>query len=481
MNRSSQYRISGEFIAESAGGDLIAGPGLDAAEGASIDSRTIRAGQVFFAIRGSRHDGHDHLAEAVGKGAVGLVVERHRVADALAAAGGAPDRVFVVRVDETISALGRVAAAWIGILAPRTLAVTGSVGKTTTKNLLAAALGVRYETLATRGNLNNLLGLPLTVLSLVPSHEAVVLEMGMSAPGEIEALCRIAPPDIGLVTAVAPVHLEGLGSLDAVARAKSELVVALSPEGVAVLNADDPRVLAMRAVAPGRVLTFGRAAGADVRIVAVQVDSLGHPAVELVAAGQLVRVTPRLVGAHQSVNVAAALAGAMAADVPLREAAEAMADVAPGRHRLEVIQAGPVRVIDDCYNASPTSVTAALQVLSAIAAPGGRIAVLGDMLELGAATDTAHLAIGRGAFTAGVDTLIAVGKFADRVSVGARDAGLPAPRCFQAPDAIAAATLVLALVRPGDTVLVKGSRGVGLEHVVGALVDRAKGHGTEAN
>jgi UDP-N-acetylmuramoyl-tripeptide--D-alanyl-D-alanine ligase len=481
MNRSSQYRISGEFIAESTGGDLIKGPGLDAAAGASIDSRTTRVGQVFFAIRGPRHDGHDHLAEAVRKGAVGLVVERDRVADALAAAAGAPDRVFVVRVDETTAALGRVAAAWIGILVPRTLAVTGSVGKTTTKDLLAAALSVRFETLATRGNLNNLLGLPLSVLSLVPSHEAIVLEMGMNAPGEIEALCRIAPPDIGLVTAVAPVHLEGLGSLDAVARAKSELVVALPPEGIAVLNADDPRVLAMRSVAPGRVLTFGQAADADVRIVAVQVDSLGHPAVELLARGQSVRVTTRLVGAHQAPNVAAALAGALAAEVPLREAAEAMADVAPGRHRMEVVQAGAVRVIDDCYNASPKSVAAALQVLSAIAAPGGRIAVLGDMLELGAATDTSHLAIGRAAFAAGVDTLIAVGKYADRVSVGARDAGLPATRCFQAPDAIAAATLALALVRPGDTVLIKGSRGVGLEHVVGALVDRAKGHGNEAN
>ncbi len=481
MNRSSQYRISGEFIAESATGDLIKGPGLDASAGASIDTRTIRGGQVFFAIRGPRHDGHDHLADAVRNGAVGLVVERNRVADALAASAIAPDRVFVVRVDDTMQALSQVAAAWIRILVPRTLAVTGSVGKTTTKDLLAAALGTRYETLATLGNLNNLLGLPLTVMGLVPSHEVVVLEMGMNAPGEIEALCRIAPPDIGVVTSVAPVHLEGLGSLDAVARAKEELVVALHPSGVAVLNGDDPRVAAMRAAAPGRVLTFGQAADADVRIVTVLVDPLGRLTVDLSVGGEQVRVVTGLVGAHQAANVAAAMAGAVAAGVPPQEAADAMASVTPGRHRMEILHAGPVRVIDDCYNASPKSVNAALEVLATIAVPGGRVAVLGDMRELGAATDTAHLEIGRAAASAGVDTLIAVGKFADRVSVGARDAGLASTRCFQAPDAIAAATLALALVRPGDTVLVKGSRGVGLEHVVGALIDRAKGHGTDTN
>jgi len=172
MNRSSQYRISGEFVAESTAGDLVKGPGLDADAGASIDSRTLRAGQVFFAIRGPRHDGHDHLAEAVARGAVGLVVERDRVGDALAASGPATDRVFVVRVEDTQRALAQVAAAWIRILVPRTLAVTGSVGKTTCKDLLAAAMGARFETLATRGNQNNLLGLPLTVLGLVPSHEA---------------------------------------------------------------------------------------------------------------------------------------------------------------------------------------------------------------------------------------------------------------------------------------------------------------------
>lgn len=481
MNRSSQYRISGEFVAESTAGDLVKGPGLDADAGASIDSRTLRAGQVFFAIRGPRHDGHDHLAEAVARGAVGLVVERDRVGDALAASGPATDRVFVVRVEDTQRALAQVAAAWIRILVPRTLAVTGSVGKTTCKDLLAAAMGARFETLATRGNLNNLLGLPLTVLGLVPSHEADVLEMGMNAPGEIEALCRIAPPDVGVVTTVAPVHLEGLGTLDAVARAKAELVRAVPASGVVVLNADDPRVLAMREVASARVVTFGRAPDADVRIVDVAVDASGRPTVTLSVHGRAIAVRPLLVGAHHATNIAAAMAAAVAADVPPQDAAAAMAAVGPGRHRLEVVQAGPIRVIDDCYNASPRSVSAALEVLATIAVAGSRVAVLGDMLELGAATDTAHLEVGREAARTGVDTLIAVGRFADRVTVGARDAGMPATRCFQAPDAIAAATVALALVRPGDTVLVKGSRGVGLEHVVGALVDRSKGHGAEAN
>ncbi len=476
MNRTSQYPISGEFIAESTGGDLVKGPGLDARAGVSIDTRSLRAGQVFFAIRGPRHDGHDHLVEAVQQGAVGLVVDSTRLADAMVASGAAPDRVFVVAVEDTQQALAQVAAAWIRILVPRTLAVTGSVGKTTTKDLLAAAVGARYETLATRGNLNNLLGLPLTVLSLVPAHEAVVLEMGMNVPGEIEALCRIAPPEIGIVTTVAPVHLEGLGSLDAIAAAKAELVRALPAGGVAVLNADDPRVAGMRELASCRVVTFGRAPEADVRILDVVVDGVGRMDTVLDCFGEPVRVVTSLVGAHHAHNVAAAMAGAMAVGVSAQQAADAMKVVQPGRHRMEVLQAGAVRVIDDCYNASPRSVQAALDVLAGIAAAGRRVAVLGDMLELGDASDVAHLDAGRQAVARGVDTLIAVGKFADRMAIGARDAGLASTRCFVAPDAIAAATLLMALVRPGDTVLVKGSRGVGLEHVVGALVDRGKGH-----
>ena len=325
MTRTSTMRLSGEFIAESTAGTLVLGPGLYAEGGASIDSRTAAHGEVFFAIHGPRFDGHEFLLPAVERGVAGLVVKKGRETDALRAAAANPGRVFIVTVEDTETALCRTAAAWVEVMSPVIVAVTGSVGKTTTKDLARAVIASGRETLATTGNRNNRLGLSLTCLRLVPRHEVLVAEMGMNHPGEISDLCRIAPPRIGVVTSVAAVHLEGLGTLDAVAAAKAELVRALPPHGTAILNADDPRVLAMGGLTRAHVTTFGAAEGVDVRIAGVRLESDGRPTVALEVEGAQYEASPGLVGAHHAGNVAAALAAGLAVGIDPARACEAMA------------------------------------------------------------------------------------------------------------------------------------------------------------
>lgn len=470
MMRTSTFRLSGEFIAESCAGRLVRGVGIVAEKGVSIDSRTIEAGAVFVAIKGPRFDGHDFLCEAVRKGAVGLVVDQGHEQEALAAASAAPDTVFVVTVSDTTVALEALARAWVDVLGVTTVAITGSVGKTTTKDLTAAALGARYEVHSTSGNQNNRYGLPLTCMQLVPKHEVLVVEMGMSGRGEIAELANIVRPKVGVITCVAPVHLEQLGSLEAIAEAKSELVQTLPDNGTAILNADDPLVANMRVKTRARVLTFGRAEGAHVRVVDIQMASDGKPTVFFEVGGRRLSSQLSLVGAHHAHNAAAALAAALAMDVDPNEACAAMFNVNPQKHRMAVIQAGTIRVVDDCYNASPRSVAAALETLKNMRVGGRRVAILGDMLELGTATEEAHREIGRLAWAAGVDLLIAVGKNSELVCQGALKAGLMPHAVFTAPDAIAAANIAITLLKPRDTVLVKGSRAVGLELVVGAIV-----------
>ena len=480
MMRTSTFRLTGEFIAESCGGRLVHGPGVCAEAGVSIDSRTVATGQAFLAVRGPRFDGHDFLAAAIARGAAGLIVDEARAPEAMEAVRGAPERAFVVAAPDTVRALTSVATAWAEVMAPTVVAITGSVGKSTTKDLCGAICATRYDVLATSGNLNNRLGLSLTCLKLAPRHEALVVEMGMNAPGEIAELCGIARPTVGVVTCVAAVHLERLGTLDAVARAKAELVERLPPEGKAVLNADDERVARMRGDTTAAVLTFGTAPGADVRIAKVSVGPDGRPTVTLEVRGEMLETRLALVGAHHAYNAAAALAAGLAVGVDPAAACAALETVTPGKHRMTALCAGTIRVIDDCYNASPKSVAAALDALKAMTVAGRRVAVLGDMLELGGATEEAHVAAGRDAAAAGAECLVAVGRNSALVRRGAIDAGLALSSVFEAPDNITAASLVVNLVKPRDTVLVKGSRGVGLEHVVDALVARFGGAESQA-
>jgi UDP-N-acetylmuramoyl-tripeptide--D-alanyl-D-alanine ligase len=437
----------------------------------SIDSRTLEAGALFVAVRGARFDGHDFLAEAAGRGALAALVHR----DAPAPAG-----LPLVRVADTTRGLSDLARHVRRAADVPLVGVTGSVGKTTTKDVTAHLLSTRGPVLKTEGNLNNQYGLPLTLLRLAPEHTAAVVELGMSAPGEIRALAALAEPDVATITRIAPVHLEFFPSVDAIAAAKAEILEGLRPGGTAVLNRDDPRVRAIGEGFRGRVVWFGRDRRSDVSAEDERVEGgagdgrSSGPSGEgtmatLRVAGCAVDVTLPLLGPHFVQNFLAAAAAAHVLGVSAEAMAQAALSLRPARHRGEVVRLGEgVTLLDDCYNSSPEALEAAVAALALV--PGRRrVAVLGDMLELGPSGPALHREGGR-ALAGRVDALLGVGPLAKEIVEGAREAGLTALEHFAtAADAVAA---LPALVRPGDAVLVKGSRGVKLEAVVAALAAR---------
>jgi UDP-N-acetylmuramoyl-tripeptide--D-alanyl-D-alanine ligase len=448
-------------------GALVGGHPEAVVRGVSIDSRTCAPGDAFFAIQGHHRDGHAFVADARARGAGAAVVSRPP--GELALPGDFP----VVLVEDTTAALQRLAAFHRDRLALPVVAITGSMGKTTTKELAALVLARRYRVLKAAGSFNNQWGLPLTLLTLEPTHEAAVLELGMNAFGEIAALARLARPSVGVVTAIAPAHLAGVGTLEGVQKAKGELVEAIPLDGVVVLNADDPLVLALARAARGRVVTYGQAAAADVRLGAVTVAPDGL-AFTLTAGGARADVRLPLAGRHNAWNATAAAVVGTALGVPLEAAAAALAGAAPVRGRLHWRSAGGVRILDDTYNANPASLRAALDALAA--RPGGRIwVVFGDMLELGPAGDTAHAEAGRWIAAAGAAGLATTGVAARRTGEAARDAGCPDVAAGETPEA--AAAHVAARVAPGDRVLVKGSRGMRMERAAEALVRHLGGEG----
>ena len=427
--------------------------------GVSIDSRTMEPGQLFFAIAGPRFDGHDFLADVAAKGAAAAVVHRHL---------DAPPALPLIRVAETTRALGDLARHGRLASALPVVAITGSVGKTTTKDMTAALLALRGPVLKTEGNLNNQYGLPLTLLRLRPEHTAAVLEMGMSAPGELRALSAIARPDIAVITRVAPVHLEFFPSVDAIAEAKAEVLDGLPGDGVAVLNGDDPRVRRVGEARQKRIVWFGRDRRHDVSAERWRGTPFGMR-FDLRIGGQTVDIALPLPGPHFVMNFLAAAAVAHLQGIAPEAMAAAATHMTAGRHRGEVrrLREG-VTLLDDCYNSSPDALEAA--VVALLMAPGRRrVAILGDMLELGPRGPALHRE--RGASLADrVDVVVGVGPLAKEILEGARSAGLPAASLHHFDDAGAAAAAIASIVERGDAVLVKGSRGLRLETVVDRLV-----------
>jgi UDP-N-acetylmuramoyl-tripeptide--D-alanyl-D-alanine ligase len=351
--------------------------------------------------------------------------------------------------------------------------VTGSIAKTSTKEAVAAVLGARFRTLRNEGNQNNEIGLPLTVLRLGPEHEAAVLEMGMYVGGEIAELARIARPRIGVVTAVQAVHLSRIGSIEAIEAAKGELLEALPADGTAILNADDPIVRTMGRRSIARSLTYGFADDADVGAEAVESAGLdGMRFVLRTDRGRQAVAIPTL-GRLSVHNALAAAAVGRAAGLSVDEIATGLASGWSAPHRVAIVRIGGVTVIDDAYNASPRSVESALDLLAGL--PGRRIAVLGQMLELGDASEAGHRAVGETA-AATVERLVVVGRAAAPIAEGARAAGLDPDRVHLVPDTEAAVDLLAPRLRDGDVVLVKASRGAALERVVEGL-RRELGHG----
>jgi UDP-N-acetylmuramoyl-tripeptide--D-alanyl-D-alanine ligase len=359
-----------------------------------------------------------------------------------------------------------MAADWRRRFDPLVVGVTGSIAKTSTKEAVAAVLGIAMPTLRNEGNLNNEIGLPLTVLRLRGKHRAAVLEMGMYVGGEIADLARIGQPEIGIVTAVQPVHLSRIGTIDAVEKAKGELVEALPEDGVAILNADDERVRRMASRTRARSVTYGFAPDADVRAVGVVSRGADGMAFRLLAPGVDREVAIPSLGRLAVHNALAAAATALAAGIPDEMIVAGLAAGWSAPHRGELVRAGEVTIVDDSYNASPGSVAAALELLAGM--PGRRIAVLGEMLELGSEQEAGHRRVGETAAEL-ADRLVVVGDGAAAIADGARLAGMPADAIATVADRDAARERLLEDLRPGDVVLVKASRGIALDVLVDEL------------
>ena len=443
-------------MARLAGGTLEVGaPTVAFDGGVSIDSRTLRRGDLFFAISGPRHDGHDYLREVVLKGAAGVVIQKE---------SKVPPPAFAIRVRDTTRALQDLASGFRKSRAVQVVAVTGSMGKTTTKEAAASAIGSTKRVLKSEGNLNNFYGLPLSLLKL-EQEEVAVLEMGMSGPGEIARLTEIARPDVGVLTNVAEVHLEFLGTVSAIAEAKGELFRGLPAGATAVVNADDPLVLDQARRFSGRKVHFGVEEEADVRGSAIRATREGLR-FKAVFRGEEVGIESVLRGRHNVYNLLAGLAAASALDVPFRDAARALSGLRPAWHRGERVDFGRGFVlVDETYNSSPRALRFALEALSEEEAVR-RVAVMGDMLELGERGVELHREVGRFAAGFPIDLLVGVGALAAHILEGALEAGAAPSKLRSVSTAEEAGRLLLEELREGDVVLLKASRGIGLERAI---------------
>jgi UDP-N-acetylmuramoyl-tripeptide--D-alanyl-D-alanine ligase len=422
----------------------------------AADSREVRPGDLFTAFHGEHHDGNDFVAEALRNGAVAAICDR-------APDGGWPDKTIVVTPDG-LAAISELAHSWRMACHPRVVGITGTVGKTTAKDLVAATLTNRFRVHKSEGNLNSREGLPLALLTLSPDDEVSVLEMAMDSPGEILELCRVAEPDVGVVLGVGLTHVSKLGSVEAITEEKLSLARYLPETGAAILNADDPRVAPAAAALRCTVLTFGAAPDATIRRGPVTARGLDGTSFDVTVAGETVRVDSPLPGEHVVPAALAAIGVCLALGMTLREAASAVgAAEVEGRLRVRRSDTGAT-ILDDRYNASPASLAGALRMLGAM--PGRRIALIGRMAELGDFEAEEHRKAGAIA-AENCDVLVAVGESCDLLVESAREAGLAGARWFANKDEAAAA--VRAILRDGDVVLVKASRSKAFETLIPLL------------
>jgi len=435
----------------------------EVAVGYSIDSRTVGAGQLFFAVRGERLDGHDFVEQALKNGAVAAVVRKDQL-------GRYPEDARLLAVEDTLVALQTLATAVRKQWSKPLIAVTGSAGKTTTKEAIAHVLSAQFRVLKSQGNFNNHFGLPLMLLKLEPEYEVAVIEMGMSHAGEIRALAKIAQPEIGVVTNVAPVHLEFFDSIAGIARAKYELVESLPANGTAVLNADDEYVSQFGRDFKGKVVMYGTRPTADVR--AEKICSKGREGTEFEFVIGSVREAARLplVGEHNVLNALAAVAVGLERGMKPSEAVAALATLAPAERRGEVLQLGNITAINDCYNSNPKALEAMVDALAAMAAKR-HVVVAGEMLELGSAGEELHRKAGRHIAGKKIDVLLGVRGLAQAMVDSARDAGICAEFVASSEEA---GEWLAREARDGDMVLLKASRGVKLEKALETWKTRRK-------
>ncbi len=436
--------------------------------GISIDSRTLKPGELFFAIRGPRHDGHRFIPDALSKGALGIVADR-----GFPCPEDFPERRLLLKVQDTHQALKDLAASkrrrWPGTV----VAVTGSMGKTTTKEFAAQILRSKFRVYQTPGNYNNLFGLPLALWGLDSAHDVAIFEMGMSSFGEIEEMCRIAAPSIGIITNVAPVHLEFFNSIEDIARAKAELVEALPRDGFLIYNADDLLVSAIADRFEGCKYSFGFSNQAEFRAQQVRVVSLLETRFRLFCRGSAAEAALPFAGAHYIMNALAGIALGHHLGIEIERMVETLSQLRQPAMRGEILRFEPgFVVIDDSYNSSPKALMQMIEVLSSVPSFARRILLAGEMLELGKDSELLHFECGVFAAARKIDLVLAVQGAACEIVRGARESGMSDSQALFFPDVDSAMEFICNQVRANDLILIKGSRAVHMERIVHYLLSR---------
>src|SRR5215475_9072112 len=457
-------RLTAEWVVAAMNGTIVRTGTHEEFSGVSIDTRTLRAGELYFGIRGDRFDGADFAGAATEAGAAGVVVPRGRAIDDGAGA-------VVIEVDDTTSALQALAHATRKASETKVVAITGSAGKTTTKEVTAEFLGATYRVIRNRGNLNNHIGLPLSLMELTARPDIAVVELGMNHPGEISTLVRIAEPNVRVWTNVGEAHLGFFASIDAIADAKAEILEGATAGSLLVANADDDRVASRAARFAGKVTTFGIERDANVHADEIVDRGIDGTRARVTTPRGTFELSTPLVGRGNLANILAATAVGLHFDLPLSSMAERAASLKAAHHRGDVVRlARGVIVVDDSYNANPTATRRAVEVLRSSRTAGRRVAVIGEMLELGDRTIALHEGVGRAVVAAGVDELVAVGGEPSKAMADAAvAAGMSRTHVRYFATSDQAADAFEAYIHEGDLVLVKGSRGIRTDVVVDRL------------
>jgi UDP-N-acetylmuramoyl-tripeptide--D-alanyl-D-alanine ligase len=442
-------------IAHFAGASLSSGNGTVVINKISTDSRTIKPGELFVALRGENFEGHEFVEATSKAGATGALVDFNW-------AGSVPTNFAVLRAADTLQAYQMLAANYRRSLALKVLAITGSNGKTSTKDFAASVLARRFRVTKTEGNFNNHVGVPRTILEATSEDEIAVWEIGMNHPGEIAALSKIAAPNAAIITNIGVAHLEFMGSREAIATEKAALAEAIEPQGTVILNADDPFSAGIAARTRAKVVFAGTTGGA-VQAIEIRQSAEGSE-FTIVEGAHRCRAQLPVAGSHMVQNALLAVAAGRAFGLSIEECAAGLAAAPLTKARLQIKEIGGVQFLDDSYNANPDSMKAALRTLVELDAEGKRIAVLGEMRELGAESERGHREVGETAATLGVDQLITIGHTAEQIAEGARTAGLD--KVSSARSTAEAAKLLDQIAEPGDLVLIKGSRAARTEEVI---------------
>jgi UDP-N-acetylmuramoyl-tripeptide--D-alanyl-D-alanine ligase len=461
-----------DAVLKATGGKLLGEAKKKTFLGISTDSRTLRPGELFVALVGENFDGHQFVAQAASSGAAGGVVAL-RSAEIV---GVESRQITVIGVSDTLRAFGDLASFWRNHHSIPVVAITGSNGKTTTKEMVAAILSRSWKVLKNHGTFNNLVGVPLTLLQLDSSHEAAVIEMGMNQPGEIDRLTEIVQPSVGMITNIQPAHLEGMKDLASIQVAKGALFKGMAATGTIVVNQDDPRVLNEASSFPGRQVRFSsKGDPAEVSLERVlSMDGEGSRFL-LRLPEEILEIHLPVLGLHHIKNAVAAAAVAWALSLPASTISAALADFHPVDKRMEVLALpGDIHIINDTYNANPGSMAAALETLMQVKQKGRALAALGDMLEMGEESASLHRQVGRIAAKEGIDHLLAMGKQASHLLAGAAEAGMTRDQLSEAGSHEEIATLIQSSITAGDWLVVKGSRGMKMEKVVEILTSKFK-------